>query len=442
MPTMPQKQSLFGALNALADEIQTEKQAAARVKQAAARVKQAGPTPSDPGGYQGASSHPTTQIDNNVQNASEGARSSENESDVKDEVGKPSVNSASDAKPGESQDQQVQVGTKKSPTGEDPATEDDYKGTKDDPGTSHPATTEDGEKYGSVSFKEAHSRATTLANDILADLANGFGSQLNKGQTKQAAPAQPQQPSLLAKASAAVKPATDQAVQAGYELAAALGVEKTAAQVAVQSCIDQTIRDAQLDADLFGGYMTAFQKKAEGELDEAGDGEDHSAPGDEASGASEAPPDAGAGDAGAPAGGGGLDALLGAGGGDLGGGGMGGAGDDMGAPPNEEEALQELAAALEELGIPIEALAQAGQGDAGAGPGPDAGMAGGAPGMAGGGAPPPDAAPAAGEGLKLAQAVRNFKLSGRYQIKQASTKRARHIRDVMKAHVREVMGLK
>ena len=441
----PQKTSLFGALNALADEIQAE-------KTAAARVKQAGPTPSDPGGYQGPTSHPVKNVDNNVQDATEGARSTENEKDVKEDQGKPSVNSAPEAKPGQSQDNQIQVGTKKAPTGEDPSSEDDYKGTKDDPGTSHPATTEDGEKYGSATFKEAHDRSTGLANDILADLANGFGSQLVKGQKQAAAQpaapaATPSTPNLLQQAAQVVKQGaanpTDAAVQAGYELATALGIEKQAAVASVQACIDQTIRDAHIDADLLGGYLTTFNKQAADDMDDSEGGEDHSVAGDEATGASDAPPDGGMGGAG----GGGLDALLGGGGADMGGGGadMGGGApggpDDIGTEPSKEEALQELVAALDELGIPIEALAQAGGGDAGAGAPPPGGDMGGAPpaGAApdmGGGAPP------VGEGMKLAQAIQRFKLSGKYQIKEASTKRARHIRDVMKAHVREVMGLK
>ena len=65
---------LWDALTKLASEIQTAKTAA--------------PTPKDPGGYAGASSHPTADVDNHGQNASEGSRSSENTADVKADIGK------------------------------------------------------------------------------------------------------------------------------------------------------------------------------------------------------------------------------------------------------------------------------------------------------------------------------------------------------------------
>ena len=42
---------------------------------------------------------------------------------------------------------------------------------------------------------------------------------------------------------------------------------------------------------------------------------------------------------------------------------------------------------------------------------------------------------------KLAYAVRDFKLSGRYQLKAATTAASRELRDQMKGHVRELLGL-
>jgi hypothetical protein len=406
---MSQKTSLFAALHAMTEEIQVQKQAAARSKTAA--------TPDDPGGYQGDTTHPVKDVDNNVQNATEGARSTENAADVKKDQGAPGVDSMSEAKPGESQDQQVQIGTTKSPTGEDPSTEDAYKGTKDDPGTTHPANAEDGEKYSSVSFAAGRSKAAALANDILADLANGFGERLQKQAT----------------APATVAPsAADAAAQAGYELATVLGLQKTAAQKTVEDCLAQTIRDAHTDADLFGGYYTEYCKKAaEAEADDKP--RDPTVPVD----AGGPPPEAGAGAPPPEAGAGDLGALLGAGGG----GGDAGLGGAPAAPaqPSEEEALQELAAALEELGIPPEALAEAAAANPAAGnpePAPEIPPAGPA-------VPTPDAGGAGpAEGLKLAaQRVIAFKRSGRYQIKAASTKRARDLRDSMKATIRELLRL-
>jgi len=48
------QRSLFAQLNALAEEI------SGGAEKSAAQTKVAGPTPADPGGYQGASSHPST----------------------------------------------------------------------------------------------------------------------------------------------------------------------------------------------------------------------------------------------------------------------------------------------------------------------------------------------------------------------------------------------
>ena len=42
---------------------------------------------------------------------------------------------------------------------------------------------------------------------------------------------------------------------------------------------------------------------------------------------------------------------------------------------------------------------------------------------------------------KIATAVQKFKLSGKYQMKEASEPRQRQLRDVMKSHVRELLGL-
>jgi len=498
-----QRGRLFDALTALADEIQEEKQAAA-----SGRVKTGAPTPPDPGGYQGASTHPTADADNSAQVATEGDRSSENTSDVKADQGTPSVDSTSEATPNQDEQDSVQlnIGTQQSATGEDPSVEDDYKGTKDDPGTSHPATTEDGEKYGSATFKEARAKFIEVANSVLADLANGFGSQLRpktaessdplsrpetsapmtpvggsaqgehvqpggggagktqkKDEKKEASAGKTATPlsANLQKAADALTGSTGGAdptpMRAGYELAAALGLTKEAAEAGVKETIAQTIRDAQVDADLFGSYYTTFaqQKLAAVPPDEEG-GEDHGNPNDASSGASEAGDGGGdsapSSDGGGGAAGGappGLEALLGGGGAEGPPGAPGEMGGGMGGGPSEEEALAELAAALEELGIPLEALLEAGGG------------AGGEPGGEMGGAPPlegPAGAPPAGgmEAMasagsrkrqveprqylaKIAAEVMKFKRSGKYQMKEARTPAQRQLRDEMKGFVIELL---
>lgn len=468
--TATQKASLFSALGTLADEISgIGKQASA-----APRIKTAGPVPADPGGYQGPSSHPSTGIDNDVQNAEEGFRSSENTTDIKEDQGAPSVDSTPEATEGggDADADQLQIGTDKSSTGNDPSVEDDYKDTKDDPGTSHPAKADNGgEKYASVSLRDGIAKSAALGDSILADLANGFGNKLTAGIKKAAtaaaapakpaaAPAAPTSP--LAKAAATVAAAKGKPEElAGYELAEVLGVTKAAAFASVQASVEQTIRDAQIDADLFGSYFTTRMKMAAGEIsDEASSGEDHSAAGDAGSGKSDAgapPADMGGGpgpDLAALAGGGGAppggDPMAGGpppgAGGDPAGGGAGG--------PSPDAALQELAMALQELGIPLDQLAAAGAAGGGAGgPPPGAGGpppgAGGPPGappmdptaLAGGAPPMGDPAGGAPSGMKLASAVRGFMRSGKFQIKAAAPGTPeRKLRDEMKTYVLELVG--
>lgn len=337
----PQKGGLFAALHNLADEFDTEKQAAA-------------PTPSDPGGYQGATTHPTKDIENRGQSASEGARSSENVADVNADQGAPGVNQASDAQAGQQDSVQLNIGTQQSATGEDPSVEDDYKGGKDDPGSTHPAKTDndslDGHKYASIA--EGVAAHTAIANAILADMANGqeltkealakaAGKEVPATQKEAAAEcgtasedsagtlqpaaageAAPEKPTeqaageapagqsmegektagelsslgtMLEKAARAVEAGklaaedlhNNEHLQAGYGLAKSLGLEKQAAQELVAHYLQNTIQDGYTDADRLGAYLTAFQKQAMdgGSPD---DGEDHSQEGDDTSGANEA----------------------------------------------------------------------------------------------------------------------------------------------------------
>lgn len=429
------QRSLFAQLNALAEEISQ-----GSVK--AAAEKKAGPVPSDPGGYQGASSHPSVNVGNDVQDAPEGERAREYEADVKKQQGALAVDNTPEmSQEGRQDDVQLNIGTNAKATGEDPAAEKDYKGDKDDPGTSHPAKTNDGEKYSSVSFKQAREACSNLGNDILANLIN-FGT----ANLKQA-----EMPPALAKALhekkespaeekaehkgdnkgglkgdqhkldvdddgkiegsdlAALRAGKEAAYEAGYELASALGIEKEAAEAAVREVCANTLREADEMADLLIGFLSAKQANAD-VVDEAAAGEDHGDPADAASGASDAPP--------APAGG--VEEMMGAESGPEG-------GMEAGGEPTDDEAVQELAMALEELGIPPEALLQAVAG--GEGGGDAAAMGGDAPKMA-----------AANDLNAIGRAVVNFKRAGKFQVKEARTKRSRQLRDVMKQHVLELVN--
>ena len=398
---------LFGQLSEFMEEIQAEKTAS---------------HDKDPGGHDGPSTHPSADADDSLSDASEGARSAENSADVKSDVEVDGVDGQPEAKPGDGEDNQYNIGLSQSATGEEPSVEDDFKGDKDDPGTAHVADTNDGEKFGSleekyasVSFAEAKNHALNLGNEILASFANGFD--MGKQAATEAEIA----------ATTYVDPETKQAAEAGYSLAAALGMEKLSSEERVSASIEQTIKDAQLDADLVGSYLTDLatglehqqEKEAEGMLpDEMEDPTGGAAEGDiegEPSGMEEG------GDMGAELAGemGGLPEEL------LGGGeGLGeadvaaalGGLEEPEAGIGEEEALQELAMALDELGIEPEELAAAASEE--------------------GGLPKEVVA----ECKKLASAVHGFKRSGRFQLKSADTERERHIRDLMKAHVMELVG--
>ena len=439
------QRSLFAQLNALAEEIN------GGAEKSAAQKKVAGPTPADPGGYQGASSHPSTSVDNDVQSASTGARASEYEADIKKQQGAPAVDNTPEmSQEGRQDEVQLNINTNAKATGEDPAAEHDYKGDKDDPGTSHPAKTNDGEKYSHVSFKEARDRCSNLGNDILAHLINFGGNKV-----KAADELKGDQHKLdvdndgkiegsdLAALRSGEKSEShcddddddkkEAAYRAGYELAAALGVEKQAAEAAVRDVCANTLREADEMADLFIGF--ANEKSAgEDPMEEAAEGESHEH-GDTGSGASDAAPPVDMGDM------------------------MGGAGPEAGldaAPPGEDEALQELAMALEELGISPEELLQMVQGGAGGDPaaamggdpaaamgGDPAAAMGGDPAAAMGGAPAPgmDAKVAAAhDAHMIATAVKNFRMSGHFQVKEARTKRSRQLRDIMKTHIRELVS--
>src|SRR4051812_31359768 len=84
---MPQNNSGYDFLNEFLTELRGEKTAA---------VKVAKPL-SEAGGYQGASSHPSADAEDNLIEARTGSRASENEQDVKNNREKPTVDATSEA---------------------------------------------------------------------------------------------------------------------------------------------------------------------------------------------------------------------------------------------------------------------------------------------------------------------------------------------------------
>lgn len=433
---MSQKSSLFSALNALCADIGNEK---------AASVKSAAPEPADPGGYDGPSSHPSADVDNGGHTTTEGARSAENERDVKEDQGRPGVDASKNDAPGSQDDVQPNIGTTQSAVGEDPSTEDNYKGGKDDPGSAHPARTDndslDGEKYASYSAERLRETFVARSHDVLAAIAvrgpEAFQQKAAAAAPQSATVADGLRAAITKVASAASDADTEPAnadLQAGYELAALCGLTKEAAQENVAGILADTIQDGYLDADLTGAYLHAYARKKQaeeaGEIDENGGGTDDP-PAEEGL----LPPVDG-GDAGLPpalgGGGGGAGDLLSGGEAPA----SGPAADPL-AGVSSDEAIAQLAAALDELGIPVEELAAAMDGGDGGGLPADAGA--GLPPEAGAGLPPEAAAPPVSDGMKLASAVRNFKRSGRYAFTATKTARERALRNHMKSYVTELL---
>lgn len=171
------------------------------IREVGAAEKSAAEADSEPGSVGGATEHPVKDVDDYTEVAEEGARSQENDEDVKKEEGPASVDSqpvASPEKsaegkseggamgdpvqsPGSAADDQVQVGTVKEPTGDDPPVETaGVKAEKEDVQSQHPARTDnselDGLKYAeaelqAMPLEDLAKVASDLSNQILAELA-------------------------------------------------------------------------------------------------------------------------------------------------------------------------------------------------------------------------------------------------------------------------------
>jgi hypothetical protein len=421
---MPQ---LFDQLREFLSEVENEKQASVK-KRAAANT--------EPGSQGGATSHPSKDVDDSTQPASEGQRSQENTSDVKKTIFNGGVDSASDNSPSQ-EDQQLNVGITSTSTGEDPSNEDNYKGDKEDPGTTHPAKASEGEKYSSMNFGSLRALTEKKANDLLADIAAHYNN-------KEAESKMP--PFILDKMKqkkkdnpSAKMEATSKAASAG-EAAASLSNEQHAeivkqAQEAVAGSIESTIFDGLEKAAMVGSYLTEFVKAAEGEA-AAPEGESEESGEEEAAEESE----------------GGMDvdpSMMSQMAGE-------GAAPEGGASP--DDAAQELLMALQEQGIdPAELLAMIQGGGApaeGGAPPMDPAMAGGAPPMdpammdpAMMGGMPPEAAKMASANravtkdlVNLVKYAQHYRKAGKFKFTEAKTAQQRNLRDQIKLCVRDIIG--
>jgi len=436
---------LFDQLRDFLSEVENEKRASVR-KRAEANTEttaQGGPT-----------SHPSKNEDDGTTPATDGARSKENTGDVKKMIPAGGVDSASDDAASQ-EDQQYDVGIGSTSTGEDPSNEDNYKSEKEDPGTTHPATT-DGEKYSSLHFGQLRKLAAYKANDILSDIVKRAEEECEEDEDEEESKKKDDDNEDSESDQEEVEEmAKEEAKEAGYidsrgrltsmgKVAAAAGEAAATltndqnhelvkqAQASVAGSIEHTIADGLEKAAMVGAYLQSFYKAAaEGE---AAGGEGDAQTQEEA-------PEDGSGMEMDPS----MLAQM-----------SGEESAPQGAPP-EGDAIQELLMALQEQGIEPEQLLQmiqsgalGGAGGEGGAPPMDPSMMGGAPmdpSMMGG-APPKMASYRRNQEtvelvklVKRASAVKNAQIrSGRFRVTGAKTAQQRVLRDQIKACVRDIIG--
>ena len=304
----------------------------------------------DPGQYRGGSSHPSAKVEDGTRPAKSGFRSRENEEDIKRDI-PIGIDHESEAKTSTDTlaSDQPQLGLKQAPTGEDPTWETRRaKMKKDDPGSSHPARTDNEELDG----KCAEDLRSWSTND-LHKAAAYLGTHICETITKQASdmtPRQSQSPQT------AIDPAIAQA--AGYQVAGLLTGQLKEAEVdqmvtaSVDELIAQAIKQANDTADYLDGFAAAAAQK---QADDAA---------------------AAMGAGGPPMGAGGPP--MGAGGPPMGAGGPPAGPEAGGINPDEEAELMQLEQLLQQAGVTPEELMQALSEEAGG-----AGGAGGHPGAGG-----------------------------------------------------------
>lgn len=351
------------------------------LQEVAATEKTAAEAHTEPGSIGGSTEHPVKDVDDFTEEAKEGFRSAENDADVKADQGPPSVDNtpegvadkkaydcdcedgcekcekaAVDGKsesgginpPGTAAEDQLQIGTKKEPTGQDPSVEtSSAKAEKEDPASapdghvghsSSPARTNnselDGFKYAEMNLDQLAKTASDLGNGLLVTVSNmnkaaGLKGDQYKLDADGDGKLEGSDFAALGNGADAkddtskpkIKEAqADIAGQAGWELAGLLSGEfdKAAADAMVKETLAHIITDAntlgEKTAEFVFAYQDELQKQAMGEMPQGVDpaamaGEEEAAAGmpPEMAGEEAAMADAMAGGDPAMAGGGGED---------------------------------------------------------------------------------------------------------------------------------------
>lgn len=285
----------------------------------------------EPGSVGGATEHPVKDVDDSTEEAKEGFRSAENDADVKADQGPASVDNtaenvaaknasecdcengcekcekrhkaAVDGKsesggvnpPGTASEDQLQIGTKKEPTGQDPSVEtSSVKAEKEDPSSApdgspghstHPARTNnselDGYKYAELDLEQHAKVASDLGNALLVTVANlDKAAELKGDQHKLDVDGDGKIEGSDLKALRSGKDADEEekeaaadiAGQAGWELAGLLSgnFDKAAADSLVKNTLMEIIDTAASDAEKVAEYVFAYheelQKQANAEM--------------------------------------------------------------------------------------------------------------------------------------------------------------------------------
>ena len=259
---------------------------------ATAAVKQAADEPS---------SHPSAKAEDGNQSASTGARASENEKDVKSQVPGTTVNEAkgSDVSgPGRGENTPaLHTVLDSKATGEAPAVETaSVKGKPEDPGTTHPAKADMGEKYSAAQLRG-------IGDEILADVAVATAVSTKSAELPAVKAEEKAETKKEEKAETKAEDKAEDVKKAevvGKEAAAAvieqLSQPVVSAEEIVNSIVKQASADAVNVADFLAGYLS---KQA---LDAGSTGDtvmDETSQGAGAEGAGAVPAGAGAGAEGA-----------------------------------------------------------------------------------------------------------------------------------------------
>jgi len=220
----------------------------------------------------GETSHPSDSVDDGTQPAAEGERSSENESDTKAEPNRGlGVNDAGEGSSESQEDIQSDASVNASSTGEDSSTETaSVKDKKDDPGSEHPARTDndavDSEKYASpaTTLRALAKKAEEIGSEICSIIAvdgNYKTSEADEDDSEESDDGE-EDDSEDKEASAV------DAAQAGYDLAGVFGgidmpaEDKQAADAMVVDTIENVLNLAAVRADKCAEFYSEHFKAA------------------------------------------------------------------------------------------------------------------------------------------------------------------------------------